>query len=334
MIYKKAELYNIVELITPEDRQGKIPTRIPDSLRVALNESAKNNALCAAGCEVRFNLEADSAKIILKSAAPSITEVFQGSFMVSWHVVGVEPTEIPVSLPQNMDILNSVTKEKRLPFDPHLTRVILPYHPAVRLMDIQGDIAPPRKDQTPKKKYLAYGSSITHGATAIRPSGTYAMKTAQLLGVDLINLGFGGGAHCESQLADYIAQREDWDFASLELGINMVANFTTEEFKEKVEYFVGRIAKFNPDKWIFCIDIFPSQYDFDPSFSKKQEQFREIVKNTVRKLNMPKVVHVEGKDILKNLSGFTSDLTHPAPAGMEEMAWNLYKFIQRTTGEF
>ena len=154
------------------------------------------------------------------------------------------------------------------------------------------------------------------------------MRTAQLLGVDLINLGFGGGAHCESQMADYIAERNDWDFATLELGINMMGSFEAKEFKKRVEYFIEKVATTHSDKWIFCIDIFTFYADFNPA-STKQNEFRRIVKETVEKLNMPKLVHLDGRDILKNASGLMGDILHPSPEGMEEIAKNLSQYIRQ-----
>jgi len=328
MIYRDVELYNVEELITPEDGVGKVLSRIPNELRVTLNENAKERALFPAGCEVRFNLEGDSAKVVLmcEGETPAIAEVFQGSFQISWHLISNKPTEISLSLPQNIELLHKVTKERSLPFDPYLTRVVLPYRPAVRLIEIKGETSPPRKGQTPEMKYLAYGSSITHGTASIRPTGSYAMRTAQILGVDLINLGFGGGAHCERQIADYIAQRGDWDFATMELGINMINWFETEEFKERVEYLVEKVARSHPDKWIFCIDLFTFYADFDPS-SEKHSEFRRVVRDAVERLSMPRLVHVDGRTILKEPSGLTFDLVHPSPSGMEEMATNLSRFI-------
>ena len=326
MIYNNVELYNVAEILPSEDGDGKLISRIPNKLRLTLNPNAKLRALYSAGCEIRFNLEGDSAKIILSCENPSIVEVFQGSFLVSWHIVGKKPTEIRVCLPQNIRFLDRITREKNLPFDAHLTRVILP-HRLTWLFSIEGETSPPREDQTPKKKYLAYGSSITQGASSYRPTGTYAMRTAQRLAVDLLNLGFGGGAHCEPQLADYIAERRDWDFATLEMGINMFRNFSVEKFRRRVEYFVERIAKSHPDKWVFCIDLFTFSADFDPSVKKHQE-FRNVVKETVENLNMPKLIHIDGRNLLKNVSGLTSDLVHPAPSGMEEIAYNLSNLIE------
>jgi len=327
MIYSNVELHNVAELLPPEDGDGKLISRIPNKLRLTLNPNAKIGALCAAGCEIRFNLEDDFAKIVLSCEEKSIAEVFQGNFQISWHVIDRDPTEIKVSLPQNIGFLDRVTKKKHLPFDARLTRVVLPYNPRTRLLDIKGETTLPKKEQTPERRYLAYGSSITHGARSYRPTGSYAMRTAQRLGVDLLNLGFGGGAHCEPQIADYIAEREDWDFATLEMGINMVGGFSTEEFQKRVEYLVEKIAKAHPDKWVFCIDLFTFAADFDPS-ARKHKEFRRIIRETVENLDMPKLVYVDGRTVLKDVSGLTFDLVHPAPAGIEEIAANLSSFIQ------
>jgi len=251
MFYKNVELYNVAEIIRQEGE--KVFTRIPDKLRTILNENVKSRALYVAGCEVRFNLKSETGKIVLKTENyfnPPIIEIYQGVFKTSSYILNTEPKEISISLPKNIELLDKITKEKNFPFDAYLTRVILPYSGITKMRNIEGDFSLPVQEQTPKTKYLVYGSSITHGQNAARSTGTYAMRTAQLLGVDLINLGFGAGAHCESQMADYIAERNDWDFASLELGVNMVRNFEVEEFKKRVEYFIKKIATTHPDKWI------------------------------------------------------------------------------------
>ena len=234
MNYKNVELYNVQEMIESEKGEAKLLTRIPDELRVTLNEGAKIRAIMTAGCEIRFNLKSETAKIVLEieeEAIPlSIAEVYQGVFKISSHIIKKEPVEINLSLPGNIELLDKITKEKNLSFDTHLTRIILPHLASTKIINIEGEFSLPEKEQTPLIKYLAYGSSITHGYSALRPTGSYAMRTAQLLGVDLVNLGFGGGAHCESQLADYIAERNDWDFATFELGINMIGGFEIDKF--------------------------------------------------------------------------------------------------------
>lgn len=334
MIFKNVELYNISELIEVDEGKN-ITSRIPDDLRLKLNESAKTRALMPAGCEIRFNLKSEKVKLVLQAkeeGAVGVCEVYQGNFLKFHHFVSDKPTTIELKkedLFVNNEKLKKLWEEKNLSFDSSLTRIILPHLLTLKIIDIEGEFTLPEKNQTPAIKYLAYGSSITHGQSALRPSGSYAMRTAQLLGVDLINLGFGGGAHLEKEMADYIAERNDWDFATLEIGINMVGGFEVDEFQKRVEYFIPKIAEKNPDKWIFCIDIFTFNGDFFGDYKGKEKKFREIVKSSVENLNMEKVIHISGKDILKSVDGLAVDLVHPSPSGMEEMARNLSETIRK-----
>jgi hypothetical protein len=331
MIYKDVELYNVHELLDEGDDGSKTFSRIPNALRLGLNSSAMNNAVATPGSEVRFNLTGDEARITLKdtgaSPVPAIVEVYQGSFLSSVHTIGLDPTEVVVTRHANTDRLGELTRSHDLPYDIGLSRVILPWRPPCRLLSIEGETTLPRADQTPDVRYLAYGSSITHGSNAVRPTGTYAMRTAQFLSVDLISLGFGGGAHLEPSMADYISGRDDWDFASMELGINLLGSIEVEEFERRVAYFIPTIARAHPDKWIFCIDVFPCRWDFaaDP----KADAFRTVVKKQVEALNLPKLVHVSGMDMLSTMTGLTADLVHPSPSGMEEMARYLAGVMSR-----
>ena len=113
-----------------EQEEGKLLTRIPDKLRIILNENAKLRALYTAGCEIRFNLKSGIGRIILKlkdnpEMVFPIAEVYQGAFKSASYSLGAEPTEIPIAFPQNIELLDKVSKEKNLPFDSRLFRVIL-----------------------------------------------------------------------------------------------------------------------------------------------------------------------------------------------------------------
>ena len=332
MIYQGLELYNVHQLLEDQIDDDLAFTRIPNELRVRLNDSARLNALQTTGAEARFNLLGERAVFTLRSAdRPSVVEVYQGSFLVDWQVVGTEPTQIVVQPPDNLDTLARLTAEHHLPYDAQLTRLLLPWRPPARLLSIEGQFEPPRADQTPASKYLAYGSSITHGNCSARPSAMYAHRTAQFLGMDLINLGFGGGAHLEPQMADYIAARDDWELASLEMGVNILRSIDSDEFARRVGYFVPTIARAHPDKWLFCIDLFTSRFDWE--LAQKRQRFAQIVRETVAELGMEKVVYIPGAEMLRSVSGLTADLVHPAPAGMEEIARNLTRVIRKRTQE-
>jgi len=327
MVYKNICFHNVEEMIETED--GILMTRIPESLRVILNEGVQTRALMPAGCEMRFNLKSGEAKIILKlTEGAGVAEVFQGNFHVGQYFVDERPAEIVVGVPANLSELKKLSAENNLPFCPQLTRIIMPYRYPVKIVNISdGEFGLPEREQLPEKRYLAYGSSITHGQNGVLPTGTYAMRTAQILGVDLLNMGFGSGAHCEKQMADYISSRDDWDFASLEMGINMVPSFDADEFRKRVEYFIARISESHPEKYIFCIDMFPFSMDFVKG-ETKNVIFRKIVKDAVSFVSSKRVIHIDGRDILKRISGLMTDLVHPSPSGMQEMAVNLSNIIR------
>lgn len=354
MIHNGAELHNIAELLPgdlhavlgPEARAaiaepGVLPwetrpgaataglwlSRVPDELRRRLHFRGEIAALAATGAEIRFNLRGRRAQVTLQAVQrPAVVEVWQGTFVVDWHVVQMEPTTITVSLPEHQPMLEQAARERAavgrpLPFAPALTRVILPWRPAVKLLGLEGDLEPPRADQTPARRYLAYGSSITHGNLSVQPTATYAQHCARRLGVDLLNMGFGGAAKLEPELARWLASRSDWDFATLELGINLVSFIEAGEFERLVRAFVSTIAARRPEKPLFCIDLFPCRNERqDPA---KVARFRAIVREAVEALGSPAVVHVEGPSLLDGFAGLSADMLHPSPLGMEQIGERL-----------
>ena len=335
MRYGNVELHNIVETPAAEDGRGVDLLRIPDAVRVGLNDGAKNNACLGAGAEIRFNLPKDAtAKVVLETQDdnifPPLAMVFQGEYRCQTVVVEQRPTEIVVDPAQiwSWDLLGDLAEQRGQRFDGTLTRILLPHLHRVRLIEIDGPVSPPRDGQVPATRYLSYGSSITHGAHAVCPTGSYAMQTAKHLGADLVNLGFGGGAHMEETLARHIAERTDWDFATLEMGIN-VGGWPTEKFRAAVETFVGTIARANADKWIFCIDLFTYAGDLN---GQGDNGFRDAVAGVVGALNMPKVVHLDGRELLTDITGLRFELVHPSDDGMIEMGRNLAAAIRREMG--
>lgn len=331
MTYLDAYLHNVAELIDVPGNNGVYLSRIPSDVAGIINEGASNVSCYPAGCEIRFNLNGGRASIILEADQEQreMAEVWHGSFPVTgWHLVHNKPSRVDVQQPMYPDDLTRIADQENLYFDSKLVRILLPYRPKLRLIAVEGNISPAARDQMPRLRCLAYGSSITQGAQAIRPSGTYVFRTAQLLCADVYNLGFSGSAHCDPTLADWIASKMDWDFAILELGINMVRDFSETSFTDRVSYFIKRIAEAHPDRWIFCIDMFLFLRS-EMCSVEKRESFRGIVKDVVRKLDTPRLVHIRGDDLLRNPANLTTDLVHPSPAGMEEIACALANAIKK-----
>ncbi|GCE16120.1 GDSL-type esterase/lipase family protein [Tengunoibacter tsumagoiensis] len=337
MLFHHAELHNVAELIPASGGQGFYLSRVPDAFRLQMHDRAQWTALNNCGCEIRFNLRGDSAKVILRreksrdGAAPyGLLEVYQGSFQSTYvrtpTVVGEDEIVIEITRRDTpLPLLRNLTEQFQLPFDPELVRIVLPYDWPNVLIDIQGEIEPPRAEQMPALRYLAYGSSITHGGNAFVPTGGYAMRTAHLLGADLLNFGFSGSAHMEAAQADCIVSRTDWNVATLEMGINVVYDWTVERFAAAVDPFLTRIVQSHPDKWIFCIDLFTMKMDVERD--EKVNHYRAIVRDIVARLNQPRLRYLSGADLLP-ASGLSADLIHPSAEGMEIISQRLAALIR------
>jgi hypothetical protein len=320
---------HLSEYLDLADREGLWVTRLPDDVRRAINEDAQWTSLAGAGVELRFNLRAAAGQVVFKCALGSaVADVYQGSFFVGHHVIGPQATAIPVALPANTDELCRLWEEHSLPFDPRLTRILLPYHPMVKLLGLELDAEPPRHGQTPATTLLIYGSSITHGSLGVTPHGLYAQRTARLLSMDLLNLGCGGGARVEPEVAAHIAARQDWDAAVLEIGINCVDWMDIEEFKHRVPVFIGQIVAAHPNKPVFVIDMFT--YYGDVRADPRAEAFRGVVRQAVAQAQgqYPRLHHVSGRELLRSVDGLAADVLHPGPDGMEEIAQNLAAFVR------
>lgn len=324
---ERVQFHNIAALAPTASGDAWRLCRYPLAVAAQLTEPGHSDAFMPAGGEIRFRLLAGEARVRLRRTnvrrtvnrrLTFIAETYFGDYSAGWTEIGEVWTEILVKPHPAAGELARAHREQPGRFAPDLVRIVLPLLDEIHVGAIAGDIAPPAPAQAPRRRYLAYGSSITHGVLATRPSDTYPARVARRLGVDCLNLGLSGGAKLEPAVADAIAARADWDFASLELGINLLSSRSPEEFRALVRDFLPRIVARHRDKWIFCVDLFRCVNDLrdDP----KIVEFRAIVRDAVRELQAPRLVHLDGLQLLERWSGLTNDLLHPTTDGFIEIA--------------
>ena len=335
MRYQNVELHNVSDIITTEGEPGFCISRLPLDVCENVNKDAAANARLGGNAEIRGMLpDEGEARVVLQmiddNVTPPVVSVYHGCFCDQTVTLDLEPTEIVIRHHPKRELVRRVTAEYNLPFDASLVRVRLPNIHPVRIISIEGDLTYPTVDATPDKTMLSYGSSITHGASAIPPEGSYVAQCARRLGCDLINLGFGGSARLDPAAAKHIAARDDWHFATLEMGIN-VRDWPRDKFHDAVEHFVGTIAAAHPDKYLFCIDLFTNDQDFE-SKPTKAVGFRETVQQIAEQFNSDKIIHIDGRTILTDPCGLRTDLVHPSDDGMSEMGANLARVIQSHRG--
>ena len=333
-IFPHATFHN-VDHLEPAMGEGWRLNRVPRAIWEKLNRAAQARAYSAAGAEVRFNLVGSEARLIARFVEdrsgkargwPVLAEIRQGDFLMRCVELRDTWTAIEIKQPANQAKLAANGARQGRGFDPNLVRIALPYMPVTELLRIEGEIATPRNEQLPARRFLAYGSSITHGAYALRAAETYPARVAHALGVDHLNLGFSAGAHLEPEIAEWIVRRNDWDFATLELGVNLLTPLSTAEFRSRLEVFMKIIATAPAAKWIFVIDIFTAGQDFEAN--PKRDEFRNAVREIVHRLGRPKIRHLDGRKLLTRTTGLSADLLHPSAEGFDEIGQRLSAAIR------
>jgi len=333
MIFKNMEFHNVSELVYDKACSAYEMLRVPQKVEHGLNDVAKIRNRQSTGIEIRFVPTEDEVTLTIKtdvSGGVSMPVVYYGSIQAGWQdspkTIFDKPTQIVFKKPSNIEYLRKISREYNLPFSPDVVRLVLPVRKC-SIIDIKGGCRPPEKYELPKMRYLAYGSSITHGSEAVIPSCSYVFRVAENMRADLINLGFAGSAYLEEGMADYIASRNDWDFATLELGINVIDVMEADEFKHKVNYFINKVAKENPQKKIVCIDLFYHHYDYEKN--NKTDVFRNIVREASSDCGFDNVYYINGKTLMSGMNYISSDLEHPTIRGMEEIAHNLTSELEK-----
>ncbi|CAN7593717.1 GDSL-type esterase/lipase family protein [Paenibacillus sp. LjRoot56] len=333
-VFKGIAFHNVDELV-PFEGGGWALNRVPSQVRKELNEAARvDRAENTCGVELRFLMRSDKAKIILRRGKARLdsshaAEVYYGQFQAPYSVtprmIGTDLTEITIERP-HIEKLSALYREHNLVFDPEVVRIILPYDWKIIFMDAEGDLVPPKPQQLPQRRYLAYGSSITHGGDAVRPTGSYAMRIADLLGVDLLNKGFASSAHMDLALGHHIAERDDWDFASLEMGINVIGQWTAEVFEHKMRDFLSAVLKCKRNRWLFVTDLFLCNHDLDGL--DRILDYRLAVRRAVEDLGDSRTIYTAGTELLRSVNELSADLVHPSAAGQEAIALRWSKLMR------
>lgn len=330
MHYDDVEFHNVAELYD-DGNNGLRLQRVPESVRTCLNDRAQMRMLAAAATEIRFVTSGDRVTLRLSSEGGCELIPFFGPLQGKDRIqIGQDVTEIEIVRPDRLASIDRAVRDAFYISD-DVWRLTLRGN-NVRYHGIDGEgLRPPTSDELPSVRYLSYGTSITHGAAATASHLTYVAQTAWRLKADLINLGVGGSAWCEPELADYIAGRDDWDIASLALSVNMIGGgFSDEAFRERVSYMIDQVAGKHPDCPVACITLYPHFRDFaDKADARdKSARFRQILRDVHEELNHDNTALIEGPDLLRDPGGLTIDLIHPGDLGMIQMGEGLAARLQ------
>ncbi len=338
MIYKNIEIHNAAALVECGD--GVTWKRFPESVCDKLERDTKQ-LICtdATGVELRFALKGDEVRIKMASLDTEESgllctfHVYYGAIQGGWEdhelhkLISSEPTEFVFKKREDTEKLRSISREYGYDFDPEIVRIIFD-RGRIKIMDVVGDVEPPRREQTPKRVMLNYGSSITHGSNSIDMSHSWSYVVAHKLNLDCRNLGMAGSCAMEPSVIDFIAeegQNGKWDIAILELGVN-VLRWEDDKIFERVRYAVKEIATKNPTKPVIVISPFYCTDVFD--VNGNADRWRRIISKVVAELDCKNVYYKSGLDFIDNVSYICADMVHPNIYGVQQIADRLTEFIR------
>lgn len=322
------ELHNIAELDELSAYPGPLIRRVPKGIAESL-ENGANVAEYASLCEIRFVVEKGRRlAVIVTSLNGDDLFVYCGDFVQN-HI------RLPAGAVYRLvlDFEHSPFAGTRpgalaeSAFSPSVWRVVLDGPTLFHGIDLMGcQIRSPRADEKPKSRWLAYGSSITHGYTPVSRQQCYVAQAARRMGVDVLNLGLSGSCLCERGFIDYLTSRSDWDIMTCELGINMRDAISREEYASRIRYLINSHVTRQPRKHLVLITGFRCDSDCHAKLTSGDMnylEFRDITRALARECRSANVHLLEGEDLLPDFAGLACDLVHPSTEGHAMIGENL-----------
>jgi lysophospholipase L1-like esterase len=135
-----------------------------------------------------------------------------------------------------------------------------------------------------------------------------------------------GSCHIESATADYLAGLS-FDFATLELGINMRSAFDPPEFEGRVVYLLNKLREGHPETPLVLITHFLNKDHHlaaEPhAEARKQIAFDDILRRQHAERADANLHLLEGTELLTDFGLLAADLIHPTHEGHAQMGLRL-----------
>ena len=300
--------------------------RMPEEIATSVSSQVHALHSYTAGGHLRFYT--DSEYVAIRVQMPRMYKINRAAFTGTGGFdlyVGAKPIHTG-TFPPPMEMTDFY--EGVVHFDSRQKRLITIHFPTyAEVAQLQIGLQEDAKVQAPPaykypKPIVFYGSSITQGACASRPGGTYQAILSRKFGFDYVNLGFAGSAKAEDNMIDYLASL---DMSAFVLDYDHNAP-TVDHLQATHKKLFQAVRKAHPDIPILMMSR--------PRFKlkKTEPQRLEIVRQTyLDALNDgdDKVFFLSGLDLMRYVgdSGLV-DMIHPNDAGFFSMAKAMEKPIK------
>lgn len=339
MRYKELEFFNAAEI--EEVQKGMLllrryPESIVAQMSVPVFDSAGNptemhtghraGARSCVGIEARFLSEADKIGFSLFCESSASAFVFSGDFQVAYFTATAGEHFFEAG---RSPYLKGVKNTSFNRFSPALWRIVLESSAPVAFRLGECAHAYPRESDLPRKKLLAYGSSITQGCGTPFSSLKYIDVAAAELGWDVKNKAIAGGCFCEKAVKSYLLS-EDFDYGYFELGTN-IANRPYPIIEERVGSLIDGVCETFPEKKMFFLTPVKAFSDVSanaPEYAEHFEKTRSVIFGHAAKYSNATLL--DGHELLDKDYYLSHDVLHPSAFGHVMMGVNLARMLKKS----
>lgn len=336
MIIGNAEFFNIAE-IGEGGRLLRFPQAVTDGLGMPVYDESgreteeifrghRNYAYRLTNCEIRFVSDADKIAVRLRTEQPVEVSVYQGDYFNDSAIASPGESELAFSRYAQADGLNESQRNR---FAHNVWRVVLNGDGATYLLGIEGGkMRPPAREELPRMRILAYGSSITQGVGTPYPRLNYLSVAEQILGVEFLNKGIGSGCFCEPAMLDYFLS-ETYDALYFELGTN-IANRPPAAIEGRLGPFIDAVCAHFRDKKIFFMTPIKGFSDVSPAAADYAERFansRSVIRSHAEKFE--NAVLLDGHALVGRDWYLKADVLHPSDFGHVMMGVTFAEMLKK-----
>lgn len=227
-----------------------------------------------------------------------------------------------------------------LPAGRRVVEIWLPQSGPVRVRGLRvegGRTCRPAEDG--RRKWVTYGSSLTHCVRAHSPARTWPAIVARRMSLHLTCLGYGGQCHLDPMAAMMIRDMPA-DVITLKLGINTIAGtLNARTFRPAVIGLVRIIREKHPRTPIGLITpiAYPPHETKPNVVGMTIEQMRSDIEDAWKRLCAAGDGHLHlfsGLDIFdaELIARHSTDQCHPGPEGIEVMAERFLDTVMTSGG--
>lgn len=228
---------------------------------------------------------------------------------------------------------NQVTLVSQMESQPRQFLLYLPLYNGIETIRIgvpEGSTVtkPPPYPVADPRPICFYGTSINQGGCASRPGMCHIAILHRRLNRPVINLGFGGNARCEPEVASLLAELDPCCYV-----IDPLCNMREPMITERLGPLVRTLRQARPNTPILLIGSIEYQDGWlNPARALKRNTSDQAMVNTYHALlreGITNLHHMVGSALLGDDGEATVDGTHPTDAGFLRMADQIEPVLRR-----